>query len=348
MIDVSNTTIKQVSVHYVGNKTNGENIILSKTPIDVEDEKLKEILSSFFLGSFKTEEFYSFTFSNGDFNLNPVYTFASAIFDHPDSFHINSIHLAKHLYENSLHPQIKDGDLFICYFPTLRYGEEQAEALGIFKSENRQDFLKLNPDQNGFSLQYDDGIDINKLDKGCLILNLHRDEGYRLSIIDKANKSSEAQFWKDTFLQIKPYKDEYHYTKEFLSIAKDYVATKMTEEYHVSKADQIDLLNRSVNFFKENESFDKELFENEIFKEESLIQSFRSFDESYRQDNDLELLDSFDISKEAVKKQARNFKGVLKLDKNFHVYIHGDRELIEQGTDADGRKFYKIYYEKEL
>ena len=42
------------------------------------------------------------------------------------------------------------------------------------------------------------------------------------------------------------------------------------------------------------------------------------------------------------------FKGVLKLDKNFHIYIHGNRELIEQGIDKDGRKFYKIYFEREL
>jgi hypothetical protein len=48
-----------------------------------------------------------------------------------------------------------------------------------------------------------------------------------------------------------------------------------------------------------------------------------------------------------VKKQARVFKSVLKLDKNFHIYIHGNRELIEQGVEKDGRKFYKIYFEKE-
>ena len=50
---------------------------------------------------------------------------------------------------------------------------------------------------------------------------------------------------------------------------------------------------------------------------------------------------------QAVKKQARVFKSVLKLDKNFHIYIHGNRELIEQGVEKDGRKFYKLYFESE-
>jgi hypothetical protein len=63
--------------------------------------------------------------------------------------------------------------------------------------------------------------------------------------------------------------------------------------------------------------------------------------------NDIRFETSFDISEQAVKKQSRMFKSVLKLDKNFHVYIHGDRNLIEQGVDENGRKFYKIYYEKE-
>jgi hypothetical protein len=58
--------------------------------------------------------------------------------------------------------------------------------------------------------------------------------------------------------------------------------------------------------------------------------------------------DSFEISTQAVKKQARIFKSVLKLDKNFHIYIHGNRDMIEQGVEKDGRKYYKIYFENEI
>ena len=41
------------------------------------------------------------------------------------------------------------------------------------------------------------------------------------------------------------------------------------------------------------------------------------------------------------------FKSILKLDKNFHIYIHGNSELIRRGEEKDGRKFYKIYFENE-
>jgi hypothetical protein len=180
-----------------------------------------------------------------------------------------------------------------------------------------------------------------------LIFNAEREVGYKICIIDKANKSGEAQFWKEDFLHVKPSNDDYQRTKTFLTIAKSYVSQQLTEEFEVSKTDQIDLLNRSVDYFKKHDSFDKTEFEEEVFHDKSMIESFRNFNEEYRVKNELEALDDFEISVQAVKKQARIFKSVLKLDKNFHVYIHGNRNLIEQGIDDDGRKFYKIYYREE-
>lgn len=92
---------------------------------------------------------------------------------------------------------------------------------------------------------------------------------------------------------------------------------------------------------------DSKEFEEEVFQDSGIIKSFRNFDNSYRQENEIDITDSFDISPQAVKKQARVFKSVLKLDKNFHIYIHGNRDMIEQGVDKDGRKYYKIYYDQE-
>ena len=63
--------------------------------------------------------------------------------------------------------------------------------------------------------------------------------------------------------------------------------------------------------------------------------------------NEIVFPDTFNISPEAVKKQVKSFKSVLKLDKNFHIYIHGNKDLIEKGIDENGKKFYKIYYDKE-
>ena len=347
MIENTNSNIDRVSVHSVGNKTNGGELRLSKFLLDTSDVAVRELLSRFFLSPFSDPEFHSFTFTNEDFTLNPLFNFASEIFSEQDTFHKNSVNIARHLYELSVHPQIKSGDLFVAYISDMIVDGELLNAIGIFKSENKQAFLKLDSTGENFSIRHDDGINIEKLDKGCLIFDTDQDSGYRICSIDKSNKSAEAHFWKNIFLQIQACSDDYHQTKEFMNITKNFVTKQLTEEFEVSKTDQIDLLNRSVEYFKTHDSYNKEEFENEIFNNADVIDSFRDFDGKFREENNIAINDEFEISNQAVKKQARIFKSVLKLDKNFHIYIHGNRELIEKGVDERGRKFYKIFYDQE-
>ncbi|MCW3082938.1 MAG: hypothetical protein JWP12_304 [Bacteroidetes bacterium] len=347
MLNHINCNIDKVSVHRIGNKTNDEELVLSGEPLDTSDGRLKELLIKFFLQPFAAPEFYSFTFSNNDITLNPMYRFASEMFEHAGQFHTNSQYIAKQLYELSTHPQIKAGDLFVVYFTDILMDDIAVDAIGIFKSENKQSFLKVDAGTDVFSIQYEDGINIDKLDKGCLIINTDKEEGYKVCIVDKANKAAEAQYWKDQFLLLRVCEDAYHHTKQFMNIAKNFIAKQVVEDFEVTKAEQIDLLNRSVDYFKKKDTFDKKEFEDEVFQDKAVIKSFRNFDNEYRDDNNLEIEDTFDISQQAVKKQAKIFKSVLKLDKNFHIYIHGDPRLIEQGVDEEGRKFYKIFYKEE-
>jgi hypothetical protein len=160
-------------------------------------------------------------------------------------------------------------------------------------------------------------------------------------------KSADAQYWKNDFLNIKPIANEFYLTNQFLSMTKDFVTKKLPEDYDMNKTEKIDLLNRSVDYFKERNNFDKEEFMAEVFIDEEVKGAFASYNNSYNAEHNIENTDSFFISDQAVKKQSRVFKSVLKLDKNFSVYIHGDKNLIEQGVEPDGRKFYKIYFKEE-
>jgi hypothetical protein len=347
MLDFTNCIIDKLSIHQVGNKTNNEELFLSKDILDISDDKLKELLLRFFLQPFTNPEFYNFTFSNDDFKQNPLYNYSSQVFINDDAFHQVSIDIAKHLYEQSVHPQIKPGDLFVVSFKNLVLENESYDVVGLFKSENKQPFLKLRNKSDLFTIDYNIGINVDKLDKGCLIFNTEKDNGYKICIVDKSNRLTEAQYWKENFLLLKPCSDEFHQTKDFLTITKNYVTKQLSKDFEVTKTDQIDLLNRSVEYFKTHDAFEKKEFEEEVFQDNNIINSFRDFNDVYRDENKLELNDSFEISPEAVKKQARVFKSILKLDKNFHIYIHGNRNLIERGEEPDGRKYYKIYFNKE-
>jgi hypothetical protein len=347
MIDPGASTIHSVSVHHVGNASLEEGMKLSDAPLEIEPENVQTLLRTYFLGNFSTPEYYSFTFSNEDFSLNPVYKFASDIFEDIETFHENSVNLAQHLYSATQHPNIKPGDLYVAYFSALAVNGQHTEALGIFKSETKESFLKLKSYANRFDLLADEGINIRKLDKGCIILNLEQESGFKVLIVDNANRT-DANFWKQQFLNLKPWSDAYHHTQQYMNLTRQFVAEQIPEEFNVSKADQIDLLNRSVNYFKSKEQFNQAEFEVEVLGDVDVIESFRNYGKNFMSNAALDVEDNFEISAHAVKRQARVFKSVLKLDKNFHIYIHGNRELIEKGFDeTNGKHYYKLYFDHE-
>ena len=222
---------------------------------------------------------------------------------------------------------------------------EKVDAVGLFKSENKDPFLKVKRDGDNFRIECDRGINPRKMDKGCLVFNYERENGFVVKVIDNTNHT-EAHYWTDDFLHIRQRQDKYFNTHNVMSMYKNFVTKELPQQFDVSKADQADLLNRSVKFFKENENFEMQNFEDSVIRQPEVIEQFKSFKDTFSRENDFEIPDSFDISDSAVKKQSRAFKSVIKLDKNFHIYVHGNRNLIEQGEDEKG-KFYKVYYKEE-
>jgi hypothetical protein len=331
-------------IHFVGNKTNGEGIRLSNNV--TQFDRVKVYIEQLITKNFKSEEFYCFYFLPS-LHLNPMYEFVGSIFENNSSLIEQSLNIARILYDKSTHPQIKAGELCISYFKECELFGEKTDCIGIFKSENKETILKVSPVNDGFELNDEKGINTNKLDKGCLIFNTDKENGYIVAVVDNTNKGTEAKYWTDDFLHVKPRNDEYSNTKNVLSMAKNFVLNELPQHFEVSKADQVDLLNKSVEYFKKNESFDMETFAQEVMGQKKMIESFNTYKSEYEFACELAVLDRFAISEAAVKKQAKSLKSVIKLDKNFHIYVHGDRDLIEQGEDEEGRKFYKIYYNKE-
>ncbi|MDH5397319.1 MAG: nucleoid-associated protein [Cyclobacteriaceae bacterium] len=329
--------------HRIGNKSRDEQVGLSVAE-SVIDEETTDMLLNRFLGPVNKEEVYSFMHPV-NLEMNEVYVVAKELFADPGAFITSSHNLATLLYEQSLHPKIMEGKLNVVYFSNVMVGEEMVDAIGLFKSEQDVPFIKMLQGPSGFNIKHEYGFELKGLDKGCLILNTEDEDGYRLLLTD--NKSADARYWMDEFLKVQVVSNEFQQTRQFLNITKDYITKELTKEFEVTKTDQIDLLNRSVEYFKSKEKFDKEEFEDEVLQDGKMIQSFHNYNEAYAQDNDYEIIEHFEISPVAVKKQARIFKSVIKLDKNFHIYIHGNKDLIEQGVDEQGRKYYKIYYDKE-
>lgn len=351
MISSFEASLEQLSVHKAGNKAQDEYFVLSDAPLSINDDLLNNLLMTYFLKPFeKVNEVYRFMHSSNDLELNEVYHFAKQCFQNPAQFHEISQQLTRHLYDVSMHPKIKSGELYVALFEAVQIEGELHQALGIFKSETKETYLKVYPDAGGFNLSYEqEAINIQKLDKGCLILNTDVEEGFKVVVIDQKNKTQDAAvYWKDDFLKLKIRNDSYQQTANVLGLYKNFVNEKIDEDFEISRPDKIDLLNKSMKYFKEKEAFNFEEFSNEVIGNEKAADSFKSMVQSYEQEFDAPLSNGFEISGQAVMKQKSSYKSVLKLDKNFHVYIHGDRSLLDQGFDENrGMKYITLYYKEE-
>lgn len=352
------SSIERVALHRVGNKETDEGYVLSGREAKLS-EALQDLLVRYLVSPFKVEEYYHL-WNEDRVELNEMWQIACHVFDDPECLLEESQQVARLLYDACTHPNIKGGDLFVVYFKQCQLNGETMDALGVFKSENKQQFLKVLHDDEEWSsesgnhsasavfrMEIDKGIDIGKLDKGAIIFNSERDKGFVVSVVDTTNRGMDAIYWKDNFLGVRQREDEYFNTHQVMQAYKKFVTDELPSQFEdVSRADQADMLNRSVNFFKQNDNFDMGDFERDVLGQEEVIESFKQYREQYEEDHGVQIADSFAISEGAVKKQARSYKSVIKLDKNFHIYVHGDRRLIEQGEDEKG-KYYKVYYEEE-
>jgi hypothetical protein len=347
MFTLTDIQLSSLATHYVGNQAAGDVLQLSRQTVDIDSEELKQILLQYFLAPFKETASYNL-WHPADLKLNEVMHFVSNIFDSPDDLLKESANLARHLYDITTLPQIKSGELHVAYFKGCPVNGIMTDAVGIYKTESKSKYLKLSEEKNGYQFSPDEGINPEKMDKGCIIFNTNKDEGYLVYVIDKTAKGGEAQFWKDNFLKIRAAADDYHATEDYIRLCKDFIVEHVPTEYEVERVQQIEMLNKSVAYFKKNDQFQKKEFTEEVFTDPELIKSFNKYEKKYQDDYEITFEKEFDISDAAVKKNARILKSVLKLDKNFHVYIHGKRELIERGFDErTGLNYYKIYFEEE-
>jgi len=182
MLDFANVRLNSVILHKTGNKSREEDLILSDHELSV-NESVKALLMQFFLGHFSEENYYNFCSENGP-TENDVYKYVNDIFQNPDNFIQESINIATKLYDAGTHPKIKEGDLYIASFSDLVVDGELVDAVGIFKSETKQDFLQIRTGESGLDIVIEEGINLNKIDKACLIYNTEPEFGYKLNIID--------------------------------------------------------------------------------------------------------------------------------------------------------------------
>lgn len=347
MINFENCEISNIVIHNIGNKFEGGTLTLSGNCFLPDDSDVISLLKNYFLSPFKRDAYYNFMPYADELLNNPVYAAVDSIFTEEQNFYTQSVAIAEHLFEQSNNPNIKPGELYIVHFRNCNIEEGVCDAIGIFKSETKDTFLKIIMNQNTYQLSSESGINIKKLDKACIVFDINKENGYKVCILDKTN-TKEAIYWTTDFLGLNPCEDSYFQTANYLNLCKDFVKDIYNKENDVPRADQIDMLNRSLNFFKETDVFSENRFKEEVVQEPEVISAFENFKSQYEEEKNLNLGDQFEVSDFAVKDEKKYFRHVLKLDKNFHIYIHGQKKYLKKGYDPDrDMNFYTLYFREE-
>jgi len=342
MLSYIDAKIKACVLHKVGNKLRNEGCIFSYS-LFTKYDAITDFLIEYFFTSFKRDNYYSF-YHNIDIMMNEVFACASKIFENPESILDQSLNLAKHLYEQSIHPKVKGGEFYVDYFKDCIVEDNKIDAIGLFKSENKETFLKVYHKGEGFEIESERGVNINKLDKGCLIFNTEKENGYLLAIVDNTNKGAEAKYWTDDFLHVRLRKDSYNQTQNMLSLCKNFVAQLPTDNGKLEKATYI---NRSLDVLKD-ETVNVNTLAERVFERPELVSEFRQYKENYQRELDIEIDNEFKTAPKAVNHRSTGTMTTIKLDKNFDINIHGGEENVVRGYDEErGMYYYQLFFKEE-
>lgn len=338
----NNIVIEDIALHYVGNRCAEEGVKTSAQSLQLS-ESVTPFLKYFFLSPFKMEALCHF-FHEAELRKNEMYLLSERIFEDHSNFVDKSAEIANFLYERSNHPKIKGGDLFVVLFENLEVDHQFVEAIGLFKIENTENFIRISRDKEGTSVVSENGISIKKLDKGCLILNMEKENGYVVAVVDKTSRGSEAKYWIDDFLHVIPRNDSYNQTKRTVSLCKDYVKSLAG---NVDKSQRAMMLNRLTELLKEPD-FDLKEMVGTVFDDEKTAQGFLKYNQDSRKEDGVGIEDNFKTEPSALKKLSFGNLTNIRLDNNFGISIRGGENLLEKGYDEEkGMKYYKLYFKEE-
>ncbi|MDO8990055.1 MAG: nucleoid-associated protein [Sideroxyarcus sp.] len=195
-MDLTASSVQQLVVHRIGNKLRDEILKLSNSESPVNEELSGLLLGGYLHGISSDKNEFHFHHET-DLALNETRFYVGQYFSGKIDFLEASRRLATHLYENSLHPNIRQGDLLVILFEGISFNNRTQRALGIFKSEVLDNYLTVADENGSLSVIPSVGINPNLIDKGALILE-HEDIVFALDRF-----GNKTKFWIDDFLKVK-------------------------------------------------------------------------------------------------------------------------------------------------
>lgn len=326
--------IKAATIQVVGNKTRGEGLSAASVLADISDSS--DFLIKLIENSFTMDDLKCFSYIES-VELNPVYQFVTKVFNDKDAFLKQSVNIATFLYDQSVHPNIRSGELYVLLLE-CEYKKGLVEAIAILKSERKDPFLATDNDGREISVRTIYGTGMKGLDKGCIVLNMDRERGYLLGTIDNTNNGGDAQYWTESFLHVTDCDDDYHQTEKLMDMCKGFVKLQ-------GELDGAIMAKKTADMFATGETIQMNALADMICHNDEQKKAFEEYRQSFEIDHGGFAVDVNIVKKAALRKPVTKLT-TLKLGTDFEVKVLNPEAKIEGGVDKKtGHKYYTLYYE---
>lgn len=345
---IEEARIAEIAVQFMDEVDDGLKLNLTEQLAEFIDEEQQEYVGGKMLDLFDPD--VQFQFSDGqNGELTATQSLLERLYSNDLGFLECSRLLAEKLYSVSSHHTVKPCEFFLVRISDLVVDGQMVDAVGLFKTNERQRVLRA-ANRNGTpELNLISGIDLGRISKGALFFRFSENEPFNAFVSDRL--TLDARYWTEDFLGVQRVQDDGFHTGQYLSMCQEFAeeAFPATQD----KNSQLKFLNKSLEYFKNNESFEPEEFERQVVGAGAMAGKFQSFSNNYMDDHGYEEVGNFDISVPELKKMQRKIRNLIKLDTEIEIRVRSNNpeinnRYVERGyDDGRGMYFYKVYFNSE-
>jgi hypothetical protein len=352
----------------IGNPQREEPLQTSKQVFEVAEDD-QGTLTAIFVKPFKNLAGYRFN-HHSSLDQHEMNVCAKAIFESTEGLLEKGCDIAKRLYSKSNHPNIKSGDLCISFIENIEVNGELTQGICILKSESVVPFLSISTKDGDLQLHTEHGINPEKIDKGCLIINHNPNKGFHVLTFDRSG--SDSRFWVRDFLAVVAVTDSPFLTNKYADMAVAFVKQEekakkeskkeSAEEQPASSAPVDDTppwetataARDAIAYFEEKEHFSLQEFEEQVLRTPEAKEKFKEHKAKVEAEQGQRFEDSFAISKKDVNKAKKRIGTVVKLDTGVEIHVKPafatqPEPVLERGFDDEKKmKFIKVFFNEDL
>jgi len=343
----------------VGHPQRDEPLETSKEVFKIAPDD-QEALTALFLKPFKNLAVHRFS-HHSSLDQHEMNGCARAIFESAGNLYEKGCEIARRLYSKSNHPNIKSGDLCISLVEGIEVDGQTTQGICILKSESVVPFLSISTRDGDLHLHTEQGINPEKIDKGCLIVNHFAQKGYYVLTFDRSG--TDSRFWVRDFLGVLPVTDPSFLTKNYTNMAVAFLE-KEKKDRKVAPASEADdappwesasAARDALGYFENRDTFSLQEFEEEVLKTPDAKARFAEHRSKVEEEQGQKLDDSFAISKKDLNQvKKKNAKSVMRFDTGVEVRLKPSAvakasQVLEYGFDDEKKmKYIKVFFNEDL